>query len=98
LQLADHLCRLAEIWAESNNRSEATLGSKVAGDSKLFDRLRTGSSCTISTFEKLLAFFRGEENWLNGNIPDSAVHVLARLDNISTDTSASSGKSCEIAA
>jgi len=70
----------------------------VANDSKLFDRLRAGSSCTISTFEKLLAFFRIGENWTDNCIPDSALMFLERLDNISTDGAMSSGKAREIAA
>lgn len=98
MQLTDHLCRLADIWAEANNRSPATLGTKIAGDSKIFDRLKDGSSCTISTFEKFLSFFRASQNWQGDIIPDAAAILLDRLDTISTDGSPSSGKSREIAA
>lgn len=96
MQLTLQLCHLADIWADNCNRSPATLGTKIANDSKIFDRLKDGSSCTINTFEKFLSFFRDGENWKDSVIPDSAVCLLDQLANISTTGAVTGGKDADL--
>ena len=55
------LVALAGTLARHAGRSEATLSNKIAGHARLFQRLRAGHGCTVTTADRALAWF--DENW-----------------------------------
>lgn len=83
--MIDQLILLADTWASSNNRSKARLATIVVNDGKFFKRIAASENCNLVTFEKFLNFFRDGRNWKDGCIPEAAVLLLERLENISTD-------------
>ncbi|WP_139197987.1 hypothetical protein [Sphingomonas gellani] len=66
MTLIERLLALAETWAAANNRSTATLASRVARDGKFLERLSAGGQCTADKAERFFAFFRTEGNWPAG--------------------------------
>jgi hypothetical protein len=78
--LLERLLHLSEVWAVSQNRSESTLGSRVAKDGKFFDRVRAGSGCNVATAERFFTFFRQPGNWPDNAIPDRVGDLLDGID------------------
>lgn len=95
MRIANQLLRLATIWSVATSRSRATLSSKVAQDSALFERLERGGRLTTETFERFLPFFRDGANWPHGHIPQDAADLLDNFENIATDAAASTGQKDE---
>lgn len=75
MSLIDKLVRTAEIWARENDRSLARLATIVVNDGKLFERLAGGGSCTVATYERLMAHLRDATNW-SKPIPCEAAGLL----------------------
>lgn len=80
MTLLERLLHLSEVWAASQNRSESTLGSRVAKDGKFFDRVRAGSGCNVATAERFFTFFRQPGNWPDETIPDRVSDLLDGVD------------------
>lgn len=80
MTLLERLLHLSEVWAVSQNRSESTLGSRVAKDGKFFDRVRAGSGCNVATAERFFTFFRQPGNWPNDTIPATVGNLLDGVD------------------
>lgn len=94
--MVDQLVRLAEIWAEVNDRSVARLATLVANDGGLFPRLAKGGRLTTDTLEKFLRFFRDGANWPDGCIPQDAADLLDNFANIAAEAAASTGQADEM--
>lgn len=103
MQLIDRLLSLAQLWAAARGLSLSRLGFLVVRDGNFFERLGGGGSCTITTFEKFLAYFRDAMHWPEGIIPAAALALLddlpphAALDTLTDDT-LSSGKPDDVTA
>jgi hypothetical protein len=59
--LKQHLIQLASALAAHLDRSEQTLSKWIVGHGRLFQRLRAGQGCNLSTAESVLAWF--DKNW-----------------------------------
>lgn len=55
--LRETLLEAARIYCERTGKSRATLSTMVRNDGKFFDNLESGRSCTIDTYEMLMAWF-----------------------------------------
>lgn len=58
MDLKDQLVRDATAFAEREGISLATLGDRVLNNSKFFDRLSGGASCTLASYERFYEHFR----------------------------------------
>lgn len=65
MTLIERLIALAEMWARENDRSLSRLATIVVNDGKLFDRIAAGGSCTVATYERLIAHLSDPSNWAN---------------------------------
>ncbi len=63
MTLIERLFALAEMWARENDRSLSRLATIVVNDGKLFDRIAAGGSCTVATYERLIAHLADPSNW-----------------------------------
>lgn len=61
-QSVQHLVSLARTYADRKGVSLATVGTQLANDGKLFDRLERGGDLTTGSYEKHI-------DWLNRNMP-----------------------------
>jgi len=52
---------LAQTYGAHARRSEATISNQVTSNARLFDRLRAGKGCTVSTYNTALRWFA--DNW-----------------------------------
>jgi hypothetical protein len=59
--IKEHLILLASAFATHLDRSEQTVSKWVVGHGRLFQRLRAGHGCNLSTAELVLAWF--DQNW-----------------------------------
>lgn len=75
MDLIEKLVGSAEHWARANERSLARLATIVVNDGKLFERIASGGSCTVATYEKIMGHLRDPANWAEG-IPSEAAHLL----------------------
>jgi hypothetical protein len=75
MNLIHRLVSASEIWARTNDRSLSRLATVVVNDGKLFERLAGGGSCTIATYERLMAHLSEPANW-SGPIPSDAAELL----------------------
>lgn len=99
MMLIDRLISAAQLWATENGRSLPRLATIVVNDGKLFERLSAGGSCTVATYERLMAYLRDPQNWQRG-IPQGAGVLLGlhgSVDGASAEQP-SSGKAGEISA
>lgn len=60
-ELRESLLSLSAAYQAATGLSAATVGSRVAGDSKFFRRLRDGAGFEVSTYDRAVEWFR--ENW-----------------------------------
>jgi hypothetical protein len=79
VQLIDRLLSLAELWAAARGLSVSRLGNLVVRDGNFFERVAAGRSCTITTFEKFVAYFREAQHWPDAVIPPAALALLDDL-------------------
>lgn len=68
---------MATAWVAAHQRSDAavslkTLGVRVAGNSKLFDR----SEMMVGTYERVLSFLAEPSNWPLAMVPADVAAVL----------------------
>ncbi|KQO52683.1 hypothetical protein [Sphingomonas sp. Leaf257] len=82
MDLIGTLVRSAEIWARENERSLARLATIVVNDGKLFDRIAAGGSCTVATYERLMAHLRDAANWTCPIPADAACLLGLTVQNI----------------
>ncbi len=75
MDLIEKLVGSAEHWSRANERSLARLATIVVNDGKLFDRITSGGSCTVATYEKIMSHLRDPANWAVP-IPAEAAHML----------------------
>lgn len=75
MMLIERLVGAAEIWAAEHERSLSRLATIVVNDGKLFDRIAAGGSCTVATYERLMAHLRTPSNWSKA-IPAEACELL----------------------
>lgn len=95
MMLIPRLVAVAEIWASTHDRSLARLATIVVNDGKLFERISGGGSCTVATYERLMAHLRDPSNWA-APIPYAAARLL-HVDTDATDlVSPSCGNAGEI--
>ena len=59
--IKEQLIRLAASFAAHVNRSEQTVSKWCVGHGRLFQRLRGGQGCNLSTAEHVVAWF--DQNW-----------------------------------
>ncbi len=76
MTLIERLLALAEMWARENDRSLSRLATIVVNDGKLFDRIASGGSCTVATYERLIAHLSDPSNWAKP-MPAAAMRLLA---------------------
>lgn len=57
--LIDHLSRLISAYSAETGRSRTTVAKAAAGDWRFFDRLGSGSSFTIRTYDRVVSWFSG---------------------------------------
>lgn len=76
MTLIERLFALAEMWARENDRSLSRLATIVVNDGKLFDRIAAGGSCTVATYERLIAHLSDPSNWAKP-IPLEATILLS---------------------
>lgn len=79
MTLIEELVAAARIWAAESNRSLARLATVVVNDGKLFERITAGGTCTVTTYERLLAHLRDTSNWPSA-IPCEALRLLGIYD------------------
>lgn len=79
MTLIERLVALSAVWARENNRSLARLATIVVNDGKLFDRIAAGGSCTVATYERLIAHLADPANWTNP-IPADALVLLGGVN------------------
>ncbi len=96
MQLTEYIDHLATAWCEATGRTPVALGGLVVNDGKFIGRLRSGSPLKTPTFEKFLAFFRSGENWPDNRIPQSAVELLDRLENIAVGDGEATGQAGDV--
>lgn len=53
---ADDLITLIETYAAARGISPATVTSRAVGNSRLYDRLKNGGSCTLEVARRLQAY------------------------------------------
>ncbi len=75
MTLIERLFALAEMWARENDRSLSRLATIVVNDGKLFDRITAGGSCTVATYERLIAHLSDPLNWTKP-IPAEGLRLL----------------------
>ena len=59
--IKEHLILLAAAYSAHIDRSEQTVSKWCVGHGRLFQRLRAGKGCTLSTAEHVIRWF--DENW-----------------------------------
>jgi hypothetical protein len=80
---------LAALWMRERGLSASRLGVLVVNDGGFFDRIASGKSCTISTFDRFIAYFRDPGNWTEEcGIPDAARELLDVVPDHATPDSA----------
>jgi hypothetical protein len=79
MTLIERLFALAEHWARENKRSLSRLATIVVNDGKLFERLASGGSCTVATYERFIVYLREPTNW-TGGLPTEVLHLLSFAD------------------
>lgn len=92
VRMTQQIHRIATVWAERSNRSLATLGTRLTNDSRFFDKMAAGGTCTTKTFEKFLTFFRDAANWPDNVIPQAAADLLDNFENIASEVNAGVAK------
>jgi hypothetical protein len=88
VRMTEQIHAIAQIWGALQKRSLATLGTRLTNDSRFFDKMASGGTCTTKTFEKFLTFFRDASNWPNNVIPQAAVELLDNFENIASESHA----------
>jgi hypothetical protein len=58
--LREHLLTLARDYAGYTGLSLSTIGAKAADSSRFFDRIESGGSFDVRTYDRALRFFRKE--------------------------------------
>lgn len=91
MRLIDQLQAMANIWAETNERSLSRLATIVVNDGHFFERIGRKRDCNTQTFEKFLIFFRVPGNWPDDSIPHAAAGLLDNFANIAMEAAASEG-------
>ncbi len=76
MTLIERLLALAEMWARENDRSLSRLATIVVNDGKLFDRIASGGSCTVATYDRLIAHLSDPANW-GSPMPAAALRLVA---------------------
>lgn len=82
-ELRDHLLALAAAFMAATEMSRATLGKRVAGDWRFFDRITGGKTFNIRTYDTATVWFSA--NWPEGaawpdGVPRPAVAVAVAAD------------------
>lgn len=54
----ENLLETANAYCIATNRARSGVALLILNDSKFFDRLETGCSCTIDTYEKVMKWFK----------------------------------------
>jgi len=87
IDLRESLLHIAAIYEMETNahggRSLARIATIVLNRGAFFDRLRTGKTCTLNSFEAAISWFEDPQNWPDGSIPDLAKR---RLDMLASGT------------
>ncbi|HWT12268.1 MAG TPA: hypothetical protein VN231_05915 [Allosphingosinicella sp.] len=96
MTLIDRLRALGLLWAAAHGRELSTLGTLVAKDGKFFACLADGKTCTVTIFERFLAFFREPGNWPEESIPADAAMLLDEVEMIAAGPDPAVGREMQI--
>jgi hypothetical protein len=84
LNLRDTLLAVAAAYdveaAAHGGKSLARVSTIVLNQGGFFQRLKSGKTCTLESFEALLAWFWSPSNWPSSRIPGDVESLLAPLN------------------